>query len=82
MNRVVANAESIRLPMLIMHGSVDSLTAVEGSKLLHETISSEDKRIVIYEGLYHEILNEPERRKVMGDILDWLVPRAIRDRQE
>jgi len=82
MNRVVVNAESIRLPMLIMHGSVDSLTAVEGSKLLHDTISSEDKKIVIYDGLYHEILNEPERRKVMGDIQHWLVPRAIRDRRE
>jgi len=82
MNRVVVNAESIRLPMLIMHGSVDSLTAVEGSKLLHDTISSEDKKIVIYDSLYHEILNEPERRKVMGDIQRWLVPRAIRDRRE
>ena len=72
MNRVVANAASIRLPILIMHGSVDSLTAVRGSKLLHESISSEDKQIKIYEGLYHEILNEPEREKVMGDILQWL----------
>jgi alpha-beta hydrolase superfamily lysophospholipase len=72
MNRVVANAESIRLPMLIMHGSVDSLTAVKGSKLLHDTISSEDKKIVIYDGLYHEILNEPERKNVMADILRWV----------
>ncbi len=78
MNRVVENAASIRLPMLIMHGSVDSLTAVDGSKLLYETISSEDKKIVIYEGLYHEILNEPERRKVMEDILRWLDPHINR----
>ena len=73
--RVVENATSIRLPMLIMHGSVDSLTAVEGSKLLHDSISSEDKKIVIYDGLYHEILNEPERKNVMGDILQWLETR-------
>jgi len=78
MNRVVANAESIRLPILIMHGSVDSLTAVEGSKLLHDTISSEDKKIVIYDGLYHEILNEPERKNVMADILGWLEPNINR----
>lgn len=75
MKRVVENATSIRLPMLIMHGSVDSLTAVEGSKLLHDSISSEDKKIVIYDGLYHEILNEPERKNVMEDILGWLEPR-------
>ena len=75
MKRVVENATSIRLPMLIMHGSVDSLTAVEGSKLLHDSISSEDKKIVIYDGLYHEILNEPERKNVMEDILRWLETR-------
>jgi alpha-beta hydrolase superfamily lysophospholipase len=78
MNRIIANAASIRLPMLIMHGSVDSLTAVDGSKLLHETISSEDKKIVIYDGLYHEILNEPEKEDVMTHILQWLEPRIIR----
>ncbi len=78
MDRVVANAASIRLPLLIMHGSEDKLTAVDGSKLLHDKVSSEDKQIKIYEGLYHEILNEPERRSVMVDILLWLEPRIIR----
>jgi alpha-beta hydrolase superfamily lysophospholipase len=75
MKRVVENATSIRLPMLITHGSVDSLTAVEGSELLHDSISSGDKKIVIYDGLYHEILNEPERKNVMADILQWLESR-------
>lgn len=74
-NRVVANAAMIRLPLLIMHGSVDRLTGIEGSKLLHQAISSADRKIVIYDGLYHEILNEPERKLVMTDILQWLDPR-------
>lgn len=78
MNRVVANAASIRLPILVMHGGIDSLTAVDGSTLLHETISSVDKKIVIYEGLYHEILNEPEKKKVMADILQWVDPHIRR----
>lgn len=77
MNRVVTNAASIRLPLLVMHASEDRLTSVEGSKLLHEKVSSEDKKLVIYEGLYHEILNEPERRKVMSDILEWVKPRSV-----
>jgi alpha-beta hydrolase superfamily lysophospholipase len=75
MNRVVADAASIRLPLLILHGSIDKLTAVAGSKLLHDKVSSADKQIIIYDGLYHEILNEPERRQVMADILEWLNPR-------
>lgn len=80
MNRVIANAASIRLPILIMHGSIDRLTAADGSKLLHDTVSSEDKKLVIYEGLYHEILNEPERETVMGDILEWLEPQITKAR--
>ena len=78
MNRVVENAESIRLPILIMHASEDRLTSVEGSKLLHEKVSSEDKKLVIYEGLYHEILNEPERQTVTPDILQLLESRIVR----
>ena len=78
MNRVVENAESIRLPLLVMHASEDRLTSVAGSKLLHEKVSSPDKKLVIYEGLYHEILNEPERQRVMEDILEWLEPRINR----
>jgi alpha-beta hydrolase superfamily lysophospholipase len=78
MNRVVENADSIRLPILIMHASEDRLASVEGSNLLHEKISSEDKKLVIYEGLYHEILNEPERQTVMADILQWLESRIVR----
>jgi len=78
MKRVVENAESIRLPLLIMHAGEDRLTSVAGSKLLHEKISSEDKKLIVYEGLYHEILNEPERHQVMRNILEWLAPRIDR----
>lgn len=63
---------AIDLPMLILHGSADGLTLVEGSKMLHREISSRNKKLIIYEGLYHEIYNEPEREDVMTDVADWL----------
>ncbi len=72
MDEVLAEATAIRLPMLILHGGSDSLTDVEGSKAFHETISSKDKEIIVYDGLYHEIFNEPERIAVMTDMKDWL----------
>ena len=40
--------------------------------MLHQKISSRDKKLTIYEGLYHEIYNEPEQDKVMTDVADWL----------
>jgi alpha-beta hydrolase superfamily lysophospholipase len=62
----------ITLPILILHGSADRLATPQGSKLLYERVSSSDKTIKIYEGLYHEVFNEPERLNVMADVEQWL----------
>jgi acylglycerol lipase len=31
-----------------------------------------ERELIEYEGLYHEILNEPEQAKVMDDLVAWL----------
>jgi acylglycerol lipase len=62
----------IKLPMLIMHGSADQLVPQEGSKLLYELAGSKDKTLKFYEGLYHEIFNEPEHKQVFVDMETWL----------
>ncbi|MCP5089529.1 MAG: alpha/beta hydrolase, partial [Gammaproteobacteria bacterium] len=72
MDKVLAAAATIRLPLLILHGGSDSLTDVAGSKALHDAVSSTDKKITVYDGLYHEIFNEPERIAVMTDMKNWL----------
>jgi alpha-beta hydrolase superfamily lysophospholipase len=40
--------------------------------MLAEKISSADKKVIPYEGLYHEIFNEPEREQVLDDMCAWL----------
>jgi lysophospholipase len=55
-----------------MHGTADQLAPLAGAKMLADTISSTDKKLIPYEGLYHEILNEPERQQVMDDMCQWL----------
>jgi len=30
----------------------------------------------LYEGLYHEVLNEPEKDTVVDELLNWLVERS------
>ncbi|MBM3154159.1 MAG: alpha/beta hydrolase [Chloroflexi bacterium] len=62
----------LNLPLLIMHGADDKLSSPEGSKILYEKVSSKDKTLKLYDGLYHEIFNEPEHKKVMADIESWL----------
>ncbi len=69
---IAARAQAIDLPVLIMHGGSDKLTDVSGSEMLYARVSSKDKTLKIYAGLYHEILNEPEQDQVKADIINWL----------
>jgi alpha-beta hydrolase superfamily lysophospholipase len=66
--------ESLTLPLLLVHGSEDRLVSVQGSRMVYERASSEDKTLEIYDGLFHEVLNElPEdRQRVLADIVAWL----------
>jgi alpha-beta hydrolase superfamily lysophospholipase len=61
-----------RLPLLAMHGTADRLTPVAGSEMVVERAGSQDKTLELYDGLYHELLNEPERQRVLDDIAGWL----------
>ncbi len=63
---------SITIPTLIMYGTADQLCPPAGSKMLAERIGARDKTFRPYEGLYHEILNEPEQDQVMDDMCAWL----------
>ncbi len=60
----------IKLPVLIMAGNGGPDGA--RSRVLYEQIGSKDKTLKLYEGLLHEIFNEPEHPQVMGDLEAWL----------
>ena len=66
-----AGAPEITLPILIQHGEADRLTAPDGSRYLFEHVSSADKLLKIYPGLFHEIYNEPEQGVVLDDLVGW-----------
>lgn len=62
----------ITLPALIMHGEGDRIVHASGSVALYNGLASEDKQLKLYPELYHELVNEPEREMVLGDIVAWL----------
>jgi acylglycerol lipase len=62
----------LKLPLLVMYGTADPIVKTEGSHLVYDLASSEDKTLTPWEGLYHEIFNEPERDDVIGALADWL----------
>ena len=72
MQSIPKMAAQISLPILMIQGGADRLVDPEGAKMLFETVQSPDKTIKIYEGLYHEIFNEPERDQVLADVEGWL----------
>lgn len=79
----LAGANRFSLPLLIMHGGADQLNHPSGSRLFAERVSG-DCTVRIYDGLYHEIHNEPERQRVFDDLLSWLdahAPRPVADQQ-
>jgi alpha-beta hydrolase superfamily lysophospholipase len=63
---------AITIPTLIMYGTDDALAPPKGSVMLGERIGASDKTVIPYEGLYHEIFNEPEQQRVMDDMCAWL----------
>jgi acylglycerol lipase len=66
---------SITIPTLILYGTADKLCPPGGSEMLGERIGATDKTVKSYPGLFHEILNEPERDEVLTDIRGWLAER-------
>ncbi|MFU8773985.1 MAG: lysophospholipase, partial [Anaerolineales bacterium] len=73
--RVNNEMEKITTPMMITQGSEDKLVNPQGAEMLYQRASSMDKTLKVYEGLYHEVFNEPEHEQVLGDVVDWLEAR-------
>ena len=65
-------APAITLPTLLLYGGADGLCPVRGAEMLSARLGSTDLTTRSYEGLFHEILNEPERATVIRDIVRWL----------
>src|SRR3954453_438576 len=63
-------------PMLLRQAPADRVVPPAGTEMVDARSCSEDKTLIHYDGLYHELLNEPERDRVVGDIADWLDERS------
>jgi alpha-beta hydrolase superfamily lysophospholipase len=63
---------TLTLPVLVMHGTEDRLANIEGSRELERLASNADVTAHYYDGLYHEVFNEPEQERVLDDLVGWL----------
>lgn len=65
----------ITLPVLILHGTADKATRPDGSQQFFDEAGSADKILKLYEGHYHDLLNDLGREQVMDDIVQWMEKR-------
>jgi acylglycerol lipase len=75
MQRVTREVNTIHLPLLVVQGTADKLVDPGGATMLYEQAASQDKTLKMYKGFYHEVMNEPGRAQVLGDIEAWLKER-------
>jgi alpha-beta hydrolase superfamily lysophospholipase/uncharacterized protein YbjT (DUF2867 family) len=62
----------ITLPVLIVHGTADKVTEPSGSEHFYEKAGSTDKTLKLYDGHYHDLLNDVGKDVVMADITEWI----------
>ena len=62
----------ITLPVFILHGTADKATMPAGSQLFYDTAGSQDKTLKLYEGHFHDLLNDVGKDAVLADIKAWI----------
>jgi len=60
------------LPLLIIHGTADKATKPSGSQLFFDSAGSSDKTLKLYDGHFHDLLNDVGKEDVMADITRWI----------
>jgi alpha-beta hydrolase superfamily lysophospholipase len=68
----MAHAAEFTPPLLLIHGEADRLVNVQASRDFFARVPHNDKKLIIYEGGYHESHNDLEHERVVGDIENWL----------
>jgi len=61
----------ITTPVLILHGTADENARPSGSQHFFDMVGSPDKTLKLYEGGYHDLLNDLDKETVMADIETW-----------
>lgn len=67
----LANADSLDIPLLVMHGTSDRISPPSVSKSLAEKVGNMAE-IVLWENAYHEMQFDNEKEMVLQTMIDWL----------
>jgi alpha-beta hydrolase superfamily lysophospholipase len=65
------HAAEFPLPMLLMHGTLDRLCYPKGTQEFAERVPG-FCTLKLWDGLFHEIFNEPEKDQVIAYLIEWM----------
>ncbi len=66
------NAPSLRVPMLLMQSGADRLVDPAAPEKFAQAAPAGQVEPVLWDGLFHEMFNEPEKDQVRQKVLEWL----------
>ena len=75
--KVLDAAPGITVPVLVMHGTADTVAVPEPSSAFFELLGAENKTLTLYDGYYHELLNEPGGDRVALEVGEWLERQSL-----
>ncbi|OVE81592.1 hypothetical protein BVY03_03045 [bacterium K02(2017)] len=70
-------ANKIKIPALMLHAGDDLICDKQGSIDFFDQLSSRDKDLKIYKGMYHEIFNEIDKEQVLAELASWIKKRSL-----
>jgi acylglycerol lipase len=75
-HRLHTQLPTITLPILLLHGTADAIAPPANSIYVNDHIGSTDRTLKLFDGLYHQLFNEPEYEAITTTVLDWLAART------
>ena len=81
METVNHQAADLKVPILMQLSGEDHLVNAESSKHFFDSLKVEDRTLLVYDDLYHEIYNAPagDKERVLDDLVGWLDRRMAND---
>ncbi|WP_261546086.1 alpha/beta hydrolase [Burkholderia multivorans] len=76
MARIERGRSALRVPVLVYHGTADKLTEPDGSRTFGARVGSADRTLTLYEGGFHETMNDIERERVIDVLIGWIDARV------
>lgn len=71
-DRLTKEFPLLSLPLLILHGTGDKAAKASGSQFFYDTAGSTDKTLKLYDGHFHDLLNDVGKEVVIADIESWI----------